>query len=269
MHARPRNFNKLGSIVELGLLMRGKLFSTTDAATAAAAGIVRGFGVGLVGLAYPPRCLGCGERLFDARTLLCLTCFHGIDRASPLEIDERLNRLPEARAVLDDVVCLWIFDKGGALQAVHQALKYGNRPSYGLTLGEPMGAVYLESFGGAAEVDVIVPIPLHRSRMLERGYNQSEMLAKGAASVISASVDSRLLVRTRPTRTQTALKRAKRWENLDGAFGVTDTAGVDGRHVLLIDDVLTTGSTAGAAAKVLKEAGAARVDLAAMALART
>ena len=224
---------------------------------------------GVVSLAYPPRCLGCGDRLFDARTLLCLTCFHGIDRASTDEAEARLQRLPQARAVLDEVACLWIFDKGGALQVVHQALKYGNRPTYGVTLGEPLGAVYSEVVGGGAEVDLIIPIPLHRARHLERGYNQSEMLARGVATVLGVPVDPDLLVRDRPTRTQTALRRTDRWRNLEGAFRVTDADRVRARRLLIVDDVLTTGSTAGAAAKVLKEAGAARVDLAAMALART
>lgn len=278
MLAGPRNFNKAAKLIEFISSLAGRV--RVDPASSylewMANRVPRGFvryladiGEGIVGLAYPPRCLGCGDRLFEARTLLCLTCFHGIDRPSPKEADERLQRLPQARSALDSVSCLWVFDKGGALQAVHQALKYGNRPSYGVTLGEPLAAVYHDSCEGASGVDIIIPIPLHRSRLLERGYNQSEMLANGAALILGAPVHARLLVRDRPTKTQTALTRANRWDNLDGAFRVVDPAVVEGRHVLLVDDVLTTGSTAGAAAKALKTAGAARVDLATMALART
>ena len=277
MGSGPRNFNIVRRISESGALLRRKSRIADDARMtgrrrtpgAALAGIARVLLDGVVSLAYPPRCLGCGDRLFEARMLLCLTCFHAIDRASPEEAEARLQRLPQARAALDDVTCLWIFDKGGALQAVHQALKYGNRPSYGVTLGEPLGAVYHDAADGAEQVDLIVPIPLHRTRLLERGYNQSEMLARGVAAVVGAPVDPKLLVRDRPTKTQTALKRTDRWENLEGAFRVTDGERVRGRRLLIVDDVLTTGSTAGAAAKVLKEAGAASVDLAALALART
>lgn len=224
---------------------------------------------GIVGLTYPPRCLGCSERLFDARAILCFPCFHGIDRASAADIEARLARLPEADSVLDNVVCLWIFDKGGAIQVVHQALKYGNRPSYGVTLGEPIGAIYMSECQAAEEVEMIIPIPLHRSRLHERGYNQAEMLALGVSGVLDADVYSEVLIRPRPTKTQTALKRSSRWKNLEGAFCVADPESVVGRHVLLVDDVLTTGSTAGAAAKVLLEAGARRVDLATLAMART
>jgi ComF family protein len=224
---------------------------------------------GIVGLTYPPRCLGCSERLFDARAILCLPCFHSIDRASAADVVARLARLPEADSVLDSVACLWIFDKGGAIQVVHQALKYGNRPSYGVTLGEPVGAIYMDECHEAEEVDLIVPIPLHRSRLHERGYNQAEMLALGVSTVVDAPVYSDVLIRPRPTKTQTALKRSSRWENLEGAFRVADPGSVAGRHVLLVDDVLTTGSTAGAAAKVLLGAGARRVDLATLAMART
>lgn len=235
-------------------------------ATWSAAAILGG---GIIGLAYPPRCLGCGERLFDVRSLLCLTCFHGIDRASAQEVDARLERLPQARSVLDFVVCLWIFDKGGAIQAIHQSLKYGNRPSYGITLGEPLGATYVEACPEAGSVDLIMPIPLHRSRLHERGYNQSLMLAHGVGTIVGAPVNSDILIRPRPTQTQTALRRANRWANLEGAFTVATHDRVNGLHVLLIDDVLTTGSTAGAAAKVLREAGAGRVDVATLAMART
>lgn len=224
---------------------------------------------GIVGLTYPPRCLGCSERLFDARAILCLPCFHSIDRASAADVVARLARLPQADSVLDSVACLWIFDKGGAIQVVHQALKYGNRPSYGVTLGEPVGAIYMDECHEADEVDLIVPIPLHRSRLHERGYNQAEMLALGVSEVVDARVYSEVLIRPRPTKTQTALKRSSRWENLEGAFRVADPGSVAGRHVLLVDDVLTTGSTAGAAAKVLLGAGARRVDLATLAMART
>ena len=224
---------------------------------------------GLVGLAYPPRCVGCGDRVFDADSILCSPCFHGIDRASTSDIEARLTRLPQARAVLDIIVCLWIFDKGGAIQAVHQAMKYGNRPSYGVTLGRPAGAVYKQACLEANDVDLIVPIPLHRSRRYERGYNQSEMLARGVAEMVDAPISCDVLIRWRPTRRQTALKRSSRWDNLQGAFHVRDPRLINGRHVLLIDDVLTTGSTAGAAAKVLRAAGARRVDLVTLAMART
>lgn len=248
-------------------------FRRSGKASGATVASVRHFGGllarALVGLTYPPRCLGCGDRLFEASALLCVTCFLGIDRASAMEVQARLRRLPQAEAALDRVACLWIFDKGGAMQAVHQALKYGNRPSYGITLGGPIGAMFLEEFAGAASIDLIIPIPLHQARLYERGYNQSAMLAYGAAKVIGRPVLVGTLIRPRPTRTQTALQRSSRWENLVGAFRVTDPAAIAGRNLLLIDDVLTTGSTAGAAAKVLREAGATRVDLAALALART
>lgn len=269
MHPGPCNLNKLRQIGALPRVKRYIRRPDIRRTSARAARFLREFCEGLGGLMYPPRCLGCGDRLFEARTLLCHTCFHGIDRASRSEAEARLQRLPQARAVLDHVACLWIFDKGGALQAVHQALKYGNRPSYGVALGAPLGAAYLQSCGGTAALEIIVPVPLHRSRLLERGYNQSEMLAKGVAPIVGAPVDSQLLVRHLPTRSQTALKRASRWENLDGVFRVVDSARVRDRHLLIVDDILTTGSTAGSAAKVLKEAGAARVDLATLALART
>lgn len=228
---------------------------------------LKGLFEGLVGLAFPPVCLGCGERVDSPRRVLCLPCIRSADRADPAEIAVRIARLPQAGQAVDFAFALWIFDKGGILQEVHHALKYGNRPAYGLALGEILGAALLRIF--RPQPDVIVPVPLHASRLYERGYNQSERLAAGISRMLHVAVDASLLVRTRSTRSQTALSREDRWKNLSDAFETPVPEALEGRRVLLVDDVLTTGATCGAAARALKDAGAVCVDLAALALART
>ena len=115
--------------------------------------------------------------------------------------------------------------------------------------------------------DRIVPVPLHRQRRLERGYNQSERLAAGLAAVLELPVEAERLTRPRPTRSQTALSKPERWRNVEAAFAVPDPGGVGGQRVLLVDDVLTTGATAVAAARALRSAGAV-VDLAVLACTR-
>lgn len=224
---------------------------------------------GLTDLAFPPTCLGCGDRVARPETILCLPCIRSVDRAEEVEIEARLRRLPEAGEAVDYAFALWIFDKGGILQQVHHALKYGNRPSYGYLLGEVIGAVLIQKYERRPLPELIIPIPLHRSRLYERGYNQSERLAAGISRVLDLPVMDDVLVRIRSTASQTSLSRSSRWANLHGAFDLLDDERIAETSVLLVDDVLTTGATLGAAARRIKMAGAYSVDLATLALART
>lgn len=217
-------------------------------------------------LVYPPLCLGCGMRV-EGEGVLCPRCLSRLERAEADAVAAQLERLPDVRHALDAAFVLWHFDKGGTLQRIQHALKYGNRPRYGVDLGAIAGAAYAKA--ALAAPDWAVPVPLHQTRFLERGYNQSAMLARGAARALGVDVREDVLVRPRATRSQTAFARAGRWGNVCGAFAAPHPGVVRERRLLLVDDVLTTGATAVAAAQALKEAGAAEVHLLALALARS
>lgn len=223
---------------------------------------VDALGTGVLDLLYPPRCLNCGARPESPDLPLCPTCLQRLERAPAMAVAARLDRLAEAY-VLDGAFALWVFDKGGALQEIQHALKYGDRPRYGYTLGTLVGTGYAERW---PVPDGVIPIPLHRLRKLERGYNQAAMLGEGVAEALDCPLCTEGLARPRPTRSQTHLSRAERWENVSGAFEARTS--FDGGTWLLVDDVLTTGSTASAAAQVLKKAGAQRVLLATLAMVR-
>lgn len=229
--------------------------------------LARGFATGLLDLVYPPRCLGCGARPETPALPVCPACLRRLERAGAADVALRLERLPEAAAALDTARALWVFDKRGTLQRLQHALKYGNRPRYGVSLGRLMAAAWAEA--PPPSLAGVVPIPLHRTRLLERGYNQSTMLAEGLADALGLPLRPDLLARPRPTRTQTHLDRRQRWANVEGAFATPDAGALAGHAWLVVDDVLTTGSTAGAAARTLKAAGATAVHLATLAIART
>jgi ComF family protein len=156
--------------------------------------------------------------------------------------------------------------RDGMREAIH-ALKYGGRP----VVATPLGRLLAEAAPGALPAppgdwaEGLVPVPLHPARLSERGFNQAELLAAPCAARWRLPVLGRVLVRTRPTRPQTDLDAAARRANVRGAFAVPRPAEVAGRRLLLVDDVLTTGATAGAAARALRAAGAAAVGVLALA----
>lgn len=227
---------------------------------------LRRLGRALLDVLYPPLCLGCEDRLpADARALpLCTACLRAMPRAEPGILAPRLARFPGGSEAFDQAAALWVFDAEGALQRLQHALKYGNRPTLGVRLGRLVGEAWSDE---SPRPDVIVPVPLHRRRWLERGYNQSERLAAGIGEMLDRPVRADLLTRPRATRSQTALSQPERWKNVADAFALTDPDVVAGRHVLLVDDVLTTGATAVAAAAPLRAAGAT-VSLAVLACTR-
>lgn len=223
----------------------------------------RTLGRGVLDLTYPPRCLGCGARPESPKLPLCPRCLQSMERAPQMGIAARLDRLPVGRGIFENALALWVFDKGGTLQAVQHAFKYGNRPRYGVPLGRLMGTAYAEN---SPLPDGVIPVPLHRTRELERGYNQSRMLAEGVADEFDRPLRTDLLTRQHPTRSQTNLTRKERWQNVHEAFDAD--AACAGAHWLIVDDVLTTGSTVVSAAQTLMRTGATAVSLVTLALAR-
>lgn len=219
---------------------------------------LRTLGAGLAGLVYPALCLGCERRLSEPTLALCPTCLRSLPRA-----DAALVAAALTDSTIEHAVALWTFDPGGTVRRVQHALKYGGRPSLGVPLGRLVGRAFLEA---GVLPDVVAPIPLSHVRRLERGYNQAAGLAEGVAEELGARVEIDLLVRTRATQKQSKLSRARRRENVAGAFALRNGANVAGLRVLLVDDVLTTGATVDAAARVLAEVGAT-VDVAVLALA--
>ncbi len=231
--------------------------------TSAVAHVARTLGRGLLDVLYPPRCLNCGARPESPQLPLCPQCLQSLERAPDMGVAARLDRLPVGDGVFGRAMALWVFDKEGPLQAVQHALKYNNRPRYGLPLGRLMGEAFSEEHPSP---DGVVPVPLHQTRRLERGYNQSLMLAEGAADALDCPCRPDLLTRPHPTRSQTGLSREERWRNVRDSFAADpDCAG--GRW-LLVDDVLTTGSTAVAAGQTLADAGADALFLMTLGLAR-
>lgn len=201
-------------------------------------------------------CLRCGDAYFDALECgLCPACALYAVRVSP---DDLRPNLMHGREALDWAGAAYIYSEG-VRQRVY-ALKYGGA----WKLGEQMGRDMAANARAAGMEPVLVPVPLHWSRRLRRGYNQAEALARGLAAETGWRIDARLIRRSRRTRSNASLKHEQRAANVQNAFAAERSA-CAGRF-LLIDDVLTTGSTAGQCALALRQAGASWVGV--MAYAR-
>lgn len=168
--------------------------------------------------------------------------------------------------IISDLVACFVFEKEGSFQHIIHALKYKEYKSIGLDLGMCIAKVLKEL---NLEVDILIPVPLHRIKYRERGYNQSEFIARGIASIIDKPIVSNAVRRIRYTQTQTNLNIEERHKNLENAFELTPHSSVilSRKKCLLVDDVITTGATTNSCAQTILSAGSAEIIAAAAALA--
>lgn len=231
---------------------------------------------GLVDCLWPPRtrCLLCEGPLGGgpAEAAVCAACMAGIgfpprlrrceNCARPMEEANRICAECAAGAAFGRVWALGLH-AGPLREAIHH-LKFAGREELGPLLGRLLAGLL------PAEFDAVIPVPLHPSRLRERGYNQAALVARGIGERLGLPVDERSLVRLRRTGAQSKLDRHERLSNLAGSFGVTPAFGRwRGASLLLVDDVLTTGATAAAAAGALSAGGARRVGSAVLAVSGT
>lgn len=218
--------------------------------------------------AFPPVCIGCDARCGDGRRKVCETCLSSI---AAVDVTDLVYRRARARlaggGVIADLIVPWYFEKHGPLQILIHQLKYGGMTSVGVELGERLAETVLQHTASGA--DAIVPVPLHRAKLRERGYNQSACISRGISSVTGQKVLKGALVRNRFTASQTTLGVPQRRANMPGAFSVPPgrRPDVGGKCLLLVDDVITTGATLHACAVALRKAGARRIIACALALA--
>jgi len=201
---------------------------------------------------FPPACLLCGGAVPEDE-LLCREC-----RGTVVEAAFGYVSPPRKIDHADSVFILLPYDDG-CRRLIH-ALKYQGMPSVGLFLGELIGRK-MTARVALPEDALVVPVPLHPSKLRERGYNQSERLARGFASFTGHTVSEECIARARKTPTQTALDENARRLNVRGAFRYVGGKALEGRPVVLIDDVLTTGSTVSECARALKSGGAGTVTV--------
>lgn len=202
-------------------------------------------------LFFPRPCLACGECLLKGEETICTRCL--------LELPETDHHLNSNNALLNRLayriplrygMACYRFTKNGRVQRLLHELKYKNHPEIGIQLGRVYGDKLCAS-GMYRDFDVILPVPLHPSRIRKRGYNQAAKFGEGLAGRLSVPCTDDAMARLHKTATQTKRSRAGRWENIANVFTVRIPELVKDRSILLVDDVITTGSTLEACANAL------------------
>lgn len=218
---------------------------------------------GLTHLFYPRLCEGCNKPLLAEEDILCLNCnVYNIPRTAYHHIADNETAMRFAgRVPVQKATSFAYFTSEGLLQHLLYKLKYDGREDVGIYLGKQLG-YDLQQINWADGMDGIIPVPLHPEKEALRGYNQSQRIAEGMGAVLNLPVLTGILIRTRNTETQTQMNREERIENMQNAFSVNGPEKLAGRHILLIDDVLTTGATLEACALALMQVQGVKLSLA-------
>ncbi len=193
-------------------------------------------------LFFPKNCEACGKNLLKSETMLCTECLYHLPKTKfHKEKDNPLNRLFYGITNITYATAFFYFYKASKYRLLIHKLKYNGQKEIGIELGQMAGTEITGSFFD--ETDVVIPVPLHPAKKRLRGYNQSEMIAKGLCETTGKELFTDVLIRQKYTETQTKKNLEERRKNVSSAFKVVKPQILTGKHVLLIDDVVTTGST--------------------------
>ena len=222
---------------------------------------------GLLHLLYPSLCAGCDADLPSAQYCFCMRCLGKLQPAEMhLTPENAFTERFWGRVRVESGAAMYHFSRKSPIQRALHLLKYGNQPDIGVRIGRRFGYL-LAGSPLFRQVEAIVPVPLHPQKERLRGYNQSAMLAQGIAEALSVPVLSNALVRRSFTSSQTRKKRMERFENVGTVFTLKQPKSIEGKHLLLVDDVLTTGATLEACGNTLLEAPGTHLSMATIAIA--
>lgn len=218
-------------------------------------------------LFFPEFCSSCHNALVKGEPVICTVCLNNLPRTGYAMNDK--NAVAEkfwGKFPIQSAYALFSFDKGGKVQRLMHAFKYRGNKEIGYLCGELCG-LDIKKFMISDSIDVIIPVPLHASKERMRGFNQSATLAEGIAKILKKPALLNTLLRSVPTDTQTKKQRYSRYENMKDVFTIKHKTELYNKHILLVDDVITTGSTISSCAEVLIQQTNSRVSVASMAFA--
>lgn len=216
----------------------------------------------LLDLIVPRRCCACGKRLTASEPLLCIACDMKVSlthyESSPY--DNPMARLFWAQFPIEKASAWIHFIPHGEMSGMIYDLKYHNRPDLGEAIGERMAIIHQRTHF-FDDIDAIIPVPITRSRRLQRGYNQSDMVARGISRTTGLPIYNNVVKQQQFKGSQTNLNAWERQENVNAAFLLTDSKLIENKHLLIVDDITTTGATIIACGKQLAKASGVRISV--------
>ncbi len=208
---------------------------------------------------YPRYCVACNQLLLSNEQEICLACNYELPRTNfHTQNENEVEKLFWGKVKLQFASSFLFYTKGNITQRIIHNFKYQGRKELGYLLGKQYGN---ELVGFIKDVDFIIPIPLHKKKQKKRGFNQSEYFGKGLSESLKIPMYTNLLTRNIYTETQTKRSRIDRWQNVESIFEVCEKKKIAGKHILLVDDIVTTGSTLESAALTLQKEPEVRVSI--------
>ena len=218
-------------------------------------------------LFYPHVCTGCGSDLLKEDHLLCFKCIHQLPHTNFAKLaNNPIEKYFWGRLPLTAAYSQFYFSKEFLIQHLIHQLKYRGDTKIGFYLGGVMGKTLLNCDRFNA-VDALIPLPLYADKEHKRGYNQATVICNGMAAEMNIPVLNNVVIRRHATETQTRKQRTERWDNVKDSFTVTNPGELNGKHLLLVDDVVTTGASLEACGSVMLEVENVQLSIATLAYA--
>jgi ComF family protein len=221
----------------------------------------------LLNLFFPTVCEACQKLLSDNEKVLCTECRHTLPVTNfHFDDPEAVKKILYGRVLLENATALLHFSKKSTVQQLLHNLKYRGHENISGFLGRWLGSE-LKALNNYKTVDVVVPVPLYKTKQRQRGYNQVDLFGREIARCLEVEYNTSVLIKTKPTATQVFKTRLKRWTEDTSLFSLSDTTSLKGKHILIVDDLITTGATIEACASVLHTIDDIKLSLATMAIA--
>ncbi len=221
----------------------------------------------LIDLFFPKVCLACSNALSDKEEYVCTSCRHNLPVTNyHLDGSDSVKKVLYGRVKLQEGTSLFRFEKKSLVQQLIHNLKYKGHEEIGQFLGDWLGEE-LKGLKNYQNIDVVIPVPLHKKKLKKRGYNQVTRFAKTLANNLHAEFEEDVLIKITNTKSQTTKNRLARWNATNEIFSIQNLHKINKKHILLVDDLITTGATLEACANQLQKADNVKISVATIAIA--
>ena len=221
----------------------------------------------IVNLFFPKVCYACHNLLNDNEDTICMDCRHDLPITNfHFDNNDSVAKVLYGRAKIENGTALFRFEKKGNVQRLIHNLKYKDHEHIGFVLGNWLGGE-LKTLESYKNIDAVIPVPLHKNKLRKRGYNQVALFGQQVAEALNADYLDDVLVKVTNTKSQVNKKRLARWTNSDELFTLKNIEAIDNKHILVVDDIITTGATLEACISVLNQAKNIKISIATMAIA--